>query len=128
MNAQLVNSAAEVLHAAMLRGTQTPAGLAVALESAQLLQSPESAAELKRLRARVNELEALEPAPIQTCRTCGAGYELGRSCGTCEFQSHIAAALAERYGDGRPPAEDPHDSPLHHSYRVGRELPEVPRG
>ncbi|MFJ3173757.1 hypothetical protein ACIPJK_23660 [Streptomyces roseus] len=51
MNTRLVNTAADVLHAAMEQGRVTPAGLAYALESAQLLQSPETAAELARLRA-----------------------------------------------------------------------------
>ncbi|MEV5977553.1 hypothetical protein [Streptomyces sp. NPDC052114] len=37
---------------------RTSAGIALALESAQMLMSPEVAAELERLRARVSELEA----------------------------------------------------------------------
>jgi hypothetical protein len=46
------------MHRAMLRGTETAAGLAIVLESACLLQSPETAAELETLRTRVAELEA----------------------------------------------------------------------
>ncbi|MFD7066111.1 hypothetical protein ACFV97_02625 [Streptomyces sp. NPDC059913] len=45
-----------------------------------------------QLRARVAELEALAPAPIQTCRVCGAGYTLGQPCAVCEFKKHVAAA------------------------------------
>ncbi len=51
MNVSMIRTAEQVLHAAMQRGTQTAAGLAYALESAQLLQSPETAAELTRLRS-----------------------------------------------------------------------------
>lgn len=54
------------------------------------------------LRARVAELEALTPAPVQTCRACGAGYDYGKPCSVCEFKTRMAAAIAE----------DPHDSPL----------------
>ena len=57
MNAKLVNAAAGVLLAAMEQGKRTAAGLAIALESAQLLQSPETAAELVSLRARLAEYE-----------------------------------------------------------------------
>ncbi|MFJ2249400.1 hypothetical protein ACIQGT_40230 [Streptomyces sp. NPDC093108] len=73
------------------------------------------ARERDALRARVTELEALTPAPVQTCRTCGAGYDYGKPCGLCEFKKRVAAAIAE----------DPHDSPLHHDYATGRDLPEV---
>ncbi|MFF8997083.1 hypothetical protein ACF1GW_30885 [Streptomyces achromogenes] len=57
MNTMLVNTAADVIARAMDRGWTVPAALAVALESAQLLQSPEMAAELERLRSRVAVLE-----------------------------------------------------------------------
>jgi hypothetical protein len=51
MNTRLVNSAAGVVQAAMEQGRQTAAGIALALDAAQLLMSPEVAAELERLRA-----------------------------------------------------------------------------
>ncbi|MET9955655.1 hypothetical protein ABZ135_29475, partial [Streptomyces sp. NPDC006339] len=35
---------------------------------------------LAETRDRIAELEALKPAPIQTCGTCGAGYTYGQSC------------------------------------------------
>ncbi|WP_460071138.1 hypothetical protein [Streptomyces sp. YKOK-I1] len=57
MNTQLVNSAAGVILAALTQN-RTAAGIALALESAQLLMTPETAAELKRLQERVAELEA----------------------------------------------------------------------
>jgi chromosome segregation ATPase len=53
--------------------------------------------EVEELRARVAELEALKPAPIQTCRTCGAGYTYGQPCNTCEFQAQMA--LAQQQSD-----------------------------
>ncbi|MPY47068.1 hypothetical protein [Streptomyces acidicola] len=40
--------------------------------------------------ARVTELEALTPAPIQTCRVCSAGYTYGQPCSTCEFNTLMA--------------------------------------
>ncbi|MFE6931805.1 hypothetical protein ACFVDT_07210 [Streptomyces sp. NPDC057699] len=59
MNARRVNAAAGVILAAQ-KTKQTAAGIAASLEAAGLLQSPESAAELIRLRARV----ALLPAEV----------------------------------------------------------------
>ncbi|MFE3577862.1 hypothetical protein [Streptomyces vinaceus] len=52
-------------------------------------------AEVDRLRARVAELEALKPASIQTCRVCGAGYDLGQPCSTCAFKALMATAAAD---------------------------------
>ncbi|MFJ3597941.1 hypothetical protein ACIPRU_15660 [Streptomyces sp. NPDC090126] len=114
---QRVERVAKALAGAMSAGNREPYSLAFALEAAGLLQSPESAAELDRLRARVAELEALKPARFQTCRACGAGYEHGFPCSTCEFKRRMAAEVAS--------VEDPHDSPLHHTYALGRDLPEV---
>lgn len=52
-------------------------------------------AELDRLRARVAELEALTPAPIQTCQSCGAGYDYGQPCSVCAFKKRMADELAK---------------------------------
>lgn len=93
MNTRLVNGAAGVINAALAQ-CRTAAGIALALESAGLLMTPETAAELKQLRARVAELEALTPAAIQTCRVCGAGYSYGNPCSTCLFKAQMAAATA----------------------------------
>lgn len=57
--------------------------LRLALESAQRGR--------RELRARVAELEALTPAPVQTCRVCGAGYTYGEPCSTCAFRARMAA-------------------------------------
>ncbi|MFD0358411.1 hypothetical protein ACFVHW_32465 [Streptomyces sp. NPDC127110] len=164
MNAHRMNAAAGALRMAMQRGAATPEELAYDLEAAQLLQSPESAVELARLRDRVEQLEtarerladamqrgqqwrdgrlvsertltqreirALTGIPLRESaedeyRFCGA--DLGRT----EFPFTCCRRVAHK---GRcsdqlnpEPVEDPHDSPLHHEYRVGRELPEVPRG
>ncbi|MFE7233984.1 hypothetical protein ACFVAF_25610 [Streptomyces sp. NPDC057596] len=44
----------------------------------------------QQLRTRVAELEALTPAPIQTCRVCSAGYTYGQPCSACEFNKRMA--------------------------------------
>ncbi|MFI2911155.1 hypothetical protein ACG2OD_23350 [Streptomyces sp. PDY-4] len=64
MHTRAVNAAAGVLLAAMQQGRQTPTGLAIALDSAQLLQSPEHAArvaELEALTAQATEFRLWEP-------------------------------------------------------------------
>lgn len=61
MNTRLVNSVAGVINAALTQN-RTAAGIAMALESAQLLMSPDMAAELETLRKRVAELDAGLPA------------------------------------------------------------------
>lgn len=107
MNTRRVNAAAGVIAAAMKNGRRVPAGIAVALESAQMLMLPEVAAELEQLRARVAELE-------QQLKQARAAGEL------------IGAALVDEALDRltvAAPLEDPHDSPLHHRYRLGRDLP-----
>ena len=55
MNTKRVNSAAGVINE-VLAQDRTAAGIALALESAQLLMSPETAAELERLRSEVAAL------------------------------------------------------------------------
>lgn len=66
----------------------------------------------RQAQARVAELEALTPATIQTCRKCGAGYTYGEPCSTCEFRARMAA-------------EGEHYAAVHHTYLVGRDLPET---
>ncbi|MFF1282199.1 hypothetical protein [Streptomyces sp. NPDC058299] len=92
MNTRLVNSAAGVINAALTQN-RTAAGIALALESAQMLQSPETAAELESARVdgqrmiraeqRRAELEAVlsthrqdDQAEIEQLRTRLAGEEL----------------------------------------------------
>lgn len=57
MIARSVNAAADVITRAMQNGRQTPAGWAMALDAACMIQTPEKAAEHERLRARVDEVE-----------------------------------------------------------------------
>lgn len=130
--ARAVNAAADVIHRAQVNGTQTATGLAIALESAQLLQSPETARELERLPARVAELEAARNGSrpgghshpeaddvtpqVQKLRALLAGQRAAQE--TDPGRRAAWRMLAE-------PLEDPHDSPLHHDYRVGRDLPET---
>lgn len=195
MNTKLISAAAGVIHAAEQRST-VPVSIAIALDAAGLLQSPESAAELAALRARVAELEdaqerladamqrgqhwrgerlvsertltqreirALTGIPLRVSteeeyRYCGA--DLGRTefpftCyrrvahkGPCSDRpdsepapvmgpgqqrlaertmAELEATFWKRIGVA-PPAniwEDPHDSPLHHTYRLGHDLPPV---
>ncbi|PJN38957.1 hypothetical protein CG747_20645 [Streptomyces sp. CB02959] len=56
MNTLLIKAAADLIFRAM-QTHRTPAGIAMALDAAGMLQSPETAAEAERLRARVAELE-----------------------------------------------------------------------
>ncbi|WP_327333676.1 hypothetical protein [Streptomyces anulatus] len=133
MNARRVSAAAGVICAAQ-KTRQTPAGIAAALEAAGLLQSPESAAELVALRKRVAELEAAtESRPPQKGdhvqlpdgstrrveRTWMSGRDLRLELdnGLSRFAAAVTVVPA--------PVEDPHDSPLHHTYALGRDLPEV---
>ncbi|MFI2426562.1 hypothetical protein ACH5A7_21110 [Streptomyces sp. NPDC018955] len=76
MNTKSVSSAAGVILAA-LQQNRVPAGIALALDAAGLLMTPETAQELAELRARVAELERRieaeecrcpEPAPL--CEGC----------------------------------------------------------
>jgi len=152
--ARAVNAAADVIHRAQMNGTRTATGLAIALESAQLLQSPETARELERLRARVAELEAARNASDESPRR--------RNRITRAHLEAVADVYNAAYAEGEPPSravadvfgtpydtatkwvsrarrldlippaakstvlrEDPHDSPLHHDYRVGRDLPQT---
>ena len=115
MATRAVNAAARVLLAAIEQGRCTPTGLALALDSACLLNSPETARELARLRARFAELERpVDEDPIAFTLTPEAEQAVD---GLTRLLAPTQALQAE----------DPHDSPLHHDYRVSRDLPEVTR-
>ncbi|MFJ1697633.1 hypothetical protein ACIOHC_21375 [Streptomyces sp. NPDC088252] len=84
MNAKRVNAAAGVIHAAQ-KTRQTAAGVAMCLEAAGLLQSPESAAEqlallaeVDGLRARVAELETDLAAKAQDTEAAMKGWGRAR--------------------------------------------------
>ncbi|MFJ3170596.1 hypothetical protein ACIPJK_07400 [Streptomyces roseus] len=124
MNTRLVNTAADVLHAAMEQGRVTPAGLAYALESAQLLQSPETAAELARLRARVAELTDDRNRDVAVWLGKKAREYRSTRGREHAVQAEVLERMADKVRRGaiRPPLEDPHDSPLHHTYAKGRDI------
>jgi hypothetical protein len=65
MNTRRVNAAADVIARAMENGRRVPAGMALALESAQMLMSPEIAAELESYRAL--ELGAVDGRVSASC-------------------------------------------------------------
>lgn len=56
MNTRALNALAGVICAAQKQGRVTPMGIAQAVAAAQMLQSPEAAAELVALRAEVKKL------------------------------------------------------------------------
>lgn len=123
MNARRVSAAAGVVFAAM-KTRQTATGIAAALESARMLQSPETAAEqlaqlreLDALRLRVTELEAeLRIGAPWDCHVCSK-RNTRNACVICETYR------PEPVNEAAAPVEDPHDSPLHHTYALGRDLP-----
>lgn len=110
MNARRVNAAAGIILAAQKQGKQIAAALAIALESACLLQSPESAAEAaamrfelqgvrlvlfeteqenRHLRDRVAELEAI---------ACTAGTRAEQRH-LMDPLDHVLEHLADENGD-----------------------------
>ncbi|NUS26115.1 MAG: hypothetical protein HOV92_18090 [Streptomyces sp.] len=168
MIARSVNAAADVIHRAQVNGTQTATGLAIALESAQLLMSPEMVhemadveAERDRLKARVVELEQLLAdapiavtltekasvaadkltrllAPTQTLRVeedCdhpnGYGPNGCAGCGAFapaddeDGVSSRVARLRNLLAGQRTAVEGEHYTSVHHTYQLGRDLPET---
>ncbi|MER5892361.1 hypothetical protein [Streptomyces sp. NPDC001876] len=71
MNLRRVTAVSQVILAAQKQGTTLAAPLAMALETQQLLQFPEAAAELIALRARVAELEKGTKVPAEATPTPG---------------------------------------------------------
>lgn len=121
MNTNLVNRAAGVVLAA-LEQDRTAAGIALALESAQMLMTPETAAELAKLRARVAELEAerhsTNEALDDAVRELRARREDVKPDGITQ-RIAPTQALRELVVDGE------HYALVHHNYRTGRDLPET---
>lgn len=126
MNARRVNSAAGVIAAAMEQGKRTPAGLAVALDAACLLNAPEVAAELAELRARFAASDhPVDEDPI-AYRLTDAAEALPSSEPITPREEDVrpqVRRLRALLAGQRAAVEDPHDSPLHHAYRAGRDLP-----
>ena len=91
-----------------------------ALGSAQLLQSPETADELARLRARVAELEAGRATVLREAANAIVA-DNDRRLWASKPGTHWAADLLRRMA-----VEDQYVSPLHTGYRLGHDLPEAP--
>lgn len=90
--------------------------------------------ENEHLRARVAELEsatARQKRPVLACEACGDLPEKWcPDCAACKagcFGGHDGNQCTHPNTGWAVPApiEDPHDSPLHHTYALGRDLPEV---
>jgi hypothetical protein len=138
MIARSVNAAADVIHRAQVNGTQTATGLAIALESAQLLVSPEMVhrmAALEQMETRLRALLPTEPLPVvmlaegvalRAERTVWAlvaevlGVELPTRPRVDESVDKLTALLAPTQALRE---DDPNG--LHHAYRLGRDLPET---
>lgn len=136
-------AALKVAHAAAV----TPDGsydlvstVVFALGSAQLLQSPETAAELAALRSRVAELEGPQARPSgqqyrdrfgDTWRADGDSLVLAATAagGPVSGRAWVepAADVARDFGPLLPIAEPSHEGPEEHTYRIPRDLPEYPR-
>jgi hypothetical protein len=111
VNTRALNALAGVICRAQEQD-RTPMGIAFAVDAAGMHMSPETAVELEQLRARVAELEQLlADAPVAVTLT--------------ERASEAADKLTRLFAPTQALREDPHDGPLHHSYRVPRDLPET---
>ncbi|MFJ1869920.1 hypothetical protein [Streptomyces chartreusis] len=97
MIARSVNAAADVITRAMENGRQTPAGWAMALDAACMLQTPEIAAELAAYRAL--ELANLDGRVSASCPEPGHPTWLRKrddvrgcpSCRVAELEQQLAA-------------------------------------
>lgn len=96
MNAKLVNTAADVINAALTQN-RTAAGIAIALDSARLLLTSELTAELNQLRTRVAELESAHPVMFRAAHdSIVMGYytsaaEARKHCETYVRREHAAS-------------------------------------
>ncbi|MFH9248182.1 hypothetical protein ACH4LK_22470 [Streptomyces lydicus] len=90
MSARSLASAADVIRRAM-ETDGTPEGIASALESAGLLQSPAVAAEVERLRARVAVVLAL--LPTERCQDRGLPNEIAAAEAAYGAYGLVADAL-----------------------------------
>lgn len=137
MNTRALNALAGVIAAAM-KQDRTPMGIAIAIESAGMLQSPETAAAYEQLReditgaclARHEEEQenarlrlALKSAqrgrqslPDCRCRTDNDGDRNG----WIKYRARDGEFVELPCHDHATSVEDPHDSPLHHTYMTAR--------
>lgn len=141
MIARSVNAAADVIHRAQLNGTQTAAGIAIELDSARLLMSPEMAhrmAALEQMETRLRALLPTKPRPEY-----GLPNDLAASAAEYGVWQLVAEVLGvEVPTRPAPSAEESADkltrllaptqalreddsNGLRHTYRLGRDLPEL---
>lgn len=118
MNTGAVNSAAGVILAALTQN-RTATGIALALDSAQMLMTPETAAETEQLRARVAELEAAHADAVDVSETlsralhdemlAGSALYAALTMPTTEQERQAAldrfTAVAQRTGQKHAPSE-----------------------
>jgi hypothetical protein len=153
VNTKRVNAAADVIARARKNGKQTPAGWAVALESAQMLMSPEIAAELESLRNRVAELEAERHVTNEALSDAAERLRADRDriaelerrvaaeecrcpepaplCGGCRCRCHKPGespdALTRMFAPTqalREPMDGEHYASVHHDYRIPHDMPQ----
>lgn len=122
MNTKRVDAAAGVIHAAMQQGKTLPSSFAYDLEAAQLLQSPETAAELARLRKRVAELEA-ELEAESGCPGAAIDHDESGICNHPLPDARRDESVAKLRSLLAGQREDTYVSPLHTDYRIGHDLP-----
>lgn len=127
MNARALNALAGVIAAAM-RQDRTPMGIALAIESAGLLMTPEMAAELESVRVAPSSRFTALPTATALCACGHLGTEHHHPGFRCwaqvprlkEPNGTLAPLRACDCPQFRTPVEDLHDSPLHHTYMTAR--------
>ncbi|QJT04407.1 hypothetical protein G9272_32335 [Streptomyces asoensis] len=117
MNTKRVNSAAGVILAALTQN-RTAAGIALALESAQMLMSPETAAELEKLRAEVAALRAERHTTNEALDDVVRELRARKTPDPDRSAEKLSRILA-------PSPAGEHEVFVHHSYLVGHDLPET---
>jgi len=100
-----------------------------ALGAAGLLMDPETAEELRRLRAAAGDgsTRTVDEDPIAFALTPQAEALHASSGRVVEVPEDVSPQVRTLRALLARQAEDRHDSPLHHRYEKGRDLPEVPR-
>lgn len=98
-----------------------------ALGAAQLLQAPETPAELVRLRARVAELEADRNRDVAEWLGKKASEYRSTRGREHALQAEVLERMADKVRRGAiRPREDQYVSPLHQDHLLGHDLPEYP--
>lgn len=127
MNTESIRRAAEVIHAAEKRST-VPVTLAIALDAAGWLNTPETAAELSRLRARVAELERPEVEAKRAEIRNSYAELITQARQDRDYEGAFDVECKLRKREAQWLREDAYVSPLHQNHKISHDLPEVPRG